>query len=63
MSSELCKSCAHHKVCWKDKNIVGDVFVAGNPMIFDNQVLYEKFKKREADGFPCEDYMEVKHDV
>ncbi len=55
--SELCKSCAHTKVCMKDKNVCGDVFVAGNPMIFDNNELWEKYKEWEAKGFPCEDYL------
>ena len=54
--SELCKSCAHTKVCMKDKNVCGDVFVAGNPMIFDNNELWKKYKDREAKGFPCDDY-------
>ena len=57
MGSELCKTCAHTKVCMYDKNIVGDVFVAGNPMFFDNSELYRKFKEREAAGFPCADYL------
>ena len=54
--SELCKSCTHTKVCMKDKNVCGDVFVTGNPMIFDNNELWKKYKDREAKGFPCEDY-------
>lgn len=56
MKAELCKSCIHTKVCWKDKNIVGDVFVPGNPMLVDNNELFSKFKEREKAGFPCEDY-------
>lgn len=58
--SELCKKCAHTKVCFKDKNLFGDVFVAGNPMLFDNSKLYEKFKERENRGFPCDDFLSVK---
>jgi hypothetical protein len=61
--SELCKSCAHTKVCMKDKNICGDVFVAGNPMIFDNNELWEKYKEREAKGFPCEDYLSIANNL
>ena len=51
MSGELCKSCVHTRICIRDKNLVGDVFVAVNPMFFDNEKLYEEFKKREAAGF------------
>lgn len=62
MRSELCKSCAHTKVCRKDKNLVGDVFVMGHPAFFDNNELFRKYKEREAVGFPCDDYMqERKH--
>ena len=57
--SELCKKCAHTKVCFKDKNLFGDVFVAGNPMLFDNKKLYEKFKEREKNGFPCDDFLSI----
>lgn len=57
--AELCKSCIHTKVCFKDKNICGDVFVAGNPMIFDNEELFKKYQEREAAGFPCDDYIPV----
>lgn len=57
--SELCKKCAHTKVCFKDKNLFGDLFVAGNPMIFDNKKLYEKFKERENRGFPCDDFLSI----
>ena len=60
MKAELCKTCIHTKVCFKDKNLFGDVFISGNPMIFDNVELFEKFKKREAEGFPCDDYMAAK---
>ena len=55
--SELCKTCIHTKVCMHDKNLIGDVFVMGNPICFDNDELYKKYKEREAQGFPCEDYM------
>lgn len=59
MKSEMCLSCAHTKVCFKDKNVVGDVFVAGNPMIFDNTELFRKYEARKAVGFPCDDYMAI----
>lgn len=55
--AELCKSCVHTKVCMKDKNLVGDVFVAGNPMFFDNKELYKKYEERKKAGFPCDDFM------
>lgn len=55
--SELCKTCIHTKVCGKDKNLFGDVFISGNPLFFDNDKLYEEFKERERQGFPCEDYL------
>ena len=57
MRSELCKTCVHTKVCMKDKNLLGDRFVPGNPVIFDNEKLFNEFKKWEAKGFPCEDYL------
>ena len=57
MKSEMCKTCIHTSVCVKDKNLFGDVFILGNPMFFDNKKLYEEFNKKEADGFPCEDYL------
>jgi len=57
MKSELCKTCIHTKVCMKDKNLFGDIFVMGNPDFFDNDDLYAKFKEREKAGFPCEDYL------
>ena len=44
----------------KDKNLVGDVFVLGNPLYFNNQKLYEEFLERKDKGFPCVDYMEAK---
>ena len=58
MKSQLCRSCIHTNVCRKDKNIVGDTFVMGNPIFFNNDVLYEKYKQWEKDGFPCEDYLQ-----
>lgn len=60
MSSDMCKTCIHTKVCMHDKNIVGDVFVLGHPLFFDNQKLYEEFLERKAKGFPCDDYMPMK---
>ena len=54
--AELCKSCIHRCVCMKDKNICGDVFVPGNPMIFDNEKLYENYLEWKEAGFPCGDY-------
>jgi len=59
MRSELCKRCIHTKVCHYDKNLVGDIFVPGNPMIFDNLKLWEEYKEREKAGFPCEDFFPV----
>lgn len=55
--AELCKSCVHQKVCMKDKNLVGDVFVPGNPMLFDNAKLFAKYEERKKAGFPCDDYL------
>ena len=57
MPSKLCESCVHTKVCMLDKNLVGDVFVMGNPDFFDNKKLYEEYKKREEAGFPCNEYL------
>lgn len=59
MKSKLCNSCIHTNVCFKDKNLFGDIFVMGNPMIFDNRELYEKYKERERKGFPCDDYLSI----
>lgn len=59
-SSKMCESCIHHKVCLKDLNIVGEKFVPGNPIFFDNEELYKKYKDWEAKGFPCEDYISIK---
>ena len=63
MKAELCKTCIHTDVCTRDKNIVGDVFVMGHPMFFDNKELHKKFKEWEAKGFPCDMYLAdpVKH--
>ena len=58
LRSEMCKSCAHTKVCMKDKNRCGDVFVMGHPCFFDNDELYRRYKEWEAAGFPCEDYLQ-----
>lgn len=57
MKSELCNSCIHTKVCFKDKNIVGDVFVPGNPAFFNNEELFERYLEWEAQGFPCSEYL------
>lgn len=57
IKSKLCESCIHTNVCMKDKNIVGDTFVPGNPMLFDNSELYKKYEERKKAGFPCDDYM------
>lgn len=56
MKSDLCKTCIHTKVCFKDKNLVGDTFVLGNPLFFDNVKLFGEYEKRKKKGFPCEDY-------
>ena len=55
--AELCVSCAHKKVCMKDKNLVGDLFVPGNQMFFDNEELFKKYEERKKAGFPCDDYL------
>ena len=54
-----CKDCVHTNVCMNDKNLVGDVFVPGNPMFFDNEELYRKYEERKKAGFPCEDFLSV----
>ena len=59
MKSEMCKKCIHTDVCFKDKNICGDVFVPGNPMVFDNNELYRKYEERKKQGFPCRDYFPI----
>lgn len=64
MRAELCKTCIHTKLCLYDKNILGDTFVRG---FFDADDAWEKYKKWEKAGFPCDDYIpaadvqEVKH--
>ena len=62
MRSELCKKCIHTNVCMKDKNLVGGIFVPGNPLFFDNKKLWEEYEKREAAGFPCEDFLAAEED-
>jgi len=59
MKSKLCLSCAHTKVCFLDKNVVGDIFVPGHPMFFDNDELFKQFEERKAAGFPCDNYMAI----
>ena len=59
MKAELCKMCVHTNVCLRDKNLVGDVFVAGHPAFFDNQKLYEEYERRKAAGFPCKHFLSV----
>lgn len=57
--SKMCESCVHTKVCMNDKNLFGDVFILGHPSFFDNEALYEEFKRREKEGFPCDNYMRI----
>lgn len=57
MKAELCKTCIHTNVCCRDKNTVGDRFVMGHPMFFDNDELFKKYKEWEAKGFPCDEYL------
>ena len=59
LRSDLCKKCIHTKVCMKDKNVCGDVFVPGNPMIFDNNKLWKEYEERKAKGFPCVDFVDA----
>ena len=59
MRSKLCEACIHTHICTKDKNLIGDIFVPGNPLYWDNQKLYEEFKKHEVEGFPCNDYISM----
>ena len=59
MKSKLCETCVHTKVCMRDKNIVGDVYVAPHPLFFDEeykQKAWENYKERETMGFPCDEY-------
>lgn len=61
--SELCKTCIHTEVCGKDKNIVGDVYVAPHPVFFSEEYIeksWENYLRRKELGFPCDDYMEKK---
>jgi len=57
--SKLCESCVHTKVCMNDKNLLGDVFILGHPLFFDNRELYKKYEEREKAGFPCDNYMRI----
>lgn len=59
MPSDLCKRCVHAKVCFNDKNLFGDVFIPGNPMLFDNRELFKKYEERKAKGFPCDNFLEL----
>jgi len=62
LRSELCKTCIHTKVCMRDKNILGDVFVPGHPYFFDNEELYAKYEERKKAGFPCDEYLPIKEE-
>ena len=57
MKSERCKACIHTKVCMKDLNVVGEFFMPGNPMLFDNEKLFKKYEERKKAGFPCKDFI------
>ena len=57
LRSERCKTCGHTKVCCKDKNLVGDVFVAGHPSVFNNEELYKKYEEQKEKWFLCDDYI------
>lgn len=57
MKSKLCESCAHTRVCFLDKNVVGDGFVMPNPMFFDVDEAWKKYEERKAAGFPCKEYL------
>ena len=54
--SEMCKTCIHTKVCAKDKNVIGDVFMPPNPLLGQTEQAWEKFKEWKEKGFPCDDY-------
>lgn len=59
MKAELCKTCIHTKVCGRDKNMLGDVYVPPNPFFFSQEYrreAWERFEKRKAEGFPCDEY-------
>ena len=52
----ICEKCIHAKFCLHDKLLFGDMFVPGNPVLFDNEALYEKYiAQRDAD-ISCKDY-------
>ena len=59
MRSEKCKTCIHTKVCGKDLNTVGEMFVPPHPILGKTEEAWERFKEREAQGFPCEDRLEI----
>lgn len=59
MKSERCKACIHTKVCMKDLNVVGEFFMPGHPMLFDNEKLFKKYEERKKAGFPCKDFIAV----
>lgn len=54
MKAELCKTCIHTKVCFHDKNLVGDTFVCS---FIDVPKEWEAYKEWEKAGFPCNDYL------
>ena len=58
LRSEMCKTCIHTKVCNRDKNLIGDRFFAGNPLIFDNEEKWKQYKEWEKAGFPCDEYIQ-----
>lgn len=58
LRSELCKTCAHTKVCMKDKNLCGDRFVQPHPLMGITEEAWERFKEWERQGFPCDEYLE-----
>lgn len=57
--AELCKSCIHTNVCFKDKNLFGDIFISPHLMFFDTTEAWEKYEKRKTLGFPCNDYLQI----
>lgn len=57
MRSEKCKSCIHTKVCMKDLNLVGEMFVPPHPILGETEEAWERYKEKKAKGFPCEDYL------
>ena len=56
--SEKCKTCIHTKVCMKDLNIVGEMFLPPHPSLGDTDKAWERFKAQRKLGFPCEDYLD-----